>query len=341
MSKPPPKDAWDKASALGTLFSTVMLGVLAVVFNKQSDDVKSALGAAQTSVSKATLVGSLITYLRTNDEGQDIALIALNRSIGDLDDKDESGRLMVVQIAHTVFNKRFGAVKANAHPAAMKSAQSAATSPATSPAPVAVTPVFDPATNVALRIMKDRCVTDSAAASGSKLSTWCNGDFAGDQQKVAQAGTGATGAARVAVVSSAQAKQNQTVAVTVKPSATNAVAAYLASAFSGVVYIQYDGTKLSQARADAERLREALIRATDANITVPPIENVRGSYENSVRYFHTEDAGLAERVAARANQTVKPQTAFSAVPFGPRSDVPRGQVEIWLNEGASPVQKHP
>jgi hypothetical protein len=82
------KDLWDKADILGKLLSSLILGVIALVIKLGTDNI----AAAQRS---GELVRELLADLTTRDQSarQDLALIALDRSVG-----DQNPRLLV-QIA--------------------------------------------------------------------------------------------------------------------------------------------------------------------------------------------------------------------------------------------------
>jgi hypothetical protein len=72
------KDAWDKADILGKLLSGVVLAVIAFVIKSGTDDIAA-------SQQRGELVRSLIADLTTKEQRtrQDLALIALNHSVGD------------------------------------------------------------------------------------------------------------------------------------------------------------------------------------------------------------------------------------------------------------------
>jgi len=73
-----PKDLWDKADIVGKLLSGVVLAIIAFVIKSGTDDI----AAAQH---RGDLVRSLIADLTTKEQRtrQDLALIALNHSVGD------------------------------------------------------------------------------------------------------------------------------------------------------------------------------------------------------------------------------------------------------------------
>jgi hypothetical protein len=73
-----PKDRWDKADIIGKFFSGVVLAVIALMIKTGTDDISAAQG-------RGDLVRQLIADLTTKDQRtrQDLALIALNRSVGE------------------------------------------------------------------------------------------------------------------------------------------------------------------------------------------------------------------------------------------------------------------
>ena len=83
-----PKDLWDKADIVGKLFSGVILALIAFVIKSGADDIAA-------SQRQGELVRSLIADLTTKDQHtrQDLALIALNHSVG------EQNPSLVIEIA--------------------------------------------------------------------------------------------------------------------------------------------------------------------------------------------------------------------------------------------------
>jgi hypothetical protein len=294
-SQKPRRDIFDILSVGGTLFSTVILGLLTILFTARSNDVKDSLQNRQASISKAELVHTLITDLKTNDTGQDIALIGLNRSIGDLQDESGNERLMVLQIADTVFSKRLGDTKFKKD---------------------------DRATLVALQVMRERCDKNDKTLHG-----WCTDIFESDKEQydnLPRAG---------AAVSNEHARPTETTKPVASPAPGHSTppkhnGLNLTSAFSAVVYIQYAA---DSERQQVEDLRTDLNHQPGATITVPPIDHKVADYSDSVRYFHAEDRDVADRIADIANKSFKGAKNFKPPTlFGPRDDVPLGQVEIWI-----------
>ncbi|HEX9653775.1 MAG TPA: hypothetical protein VGA99_08690 [bacterium] len=74
----PPKDLWDKLDVLGKMVSGIVLVVIAVVLERGSSRIAQSMQSGQ-------LVQSLISDLAVPDTTikQDIALIALNHSVGE------------------------------------------------------------------------------------------------------------------------------------------------------------------------------------------------------------------------------------------------------------------
>ncbi len=82
----PRKDFWDKMDVLGRVFAGVVLVGIGVVLKTGADSVKQSLETGN-------LVQTLIEDLTTEGARRDVALIALNRSVG------EEKRGMVAKIA--------------------------------------------------------------------------------------------------------------------------------------------------------------------------------------------------------------------------------------------------
>lgn len=290
------RDVFDILSVVGTLFSTFILATLTFVVNHQSDEVKNSLATFQNSVAKANLVHTLIDDFKTNDTRQDLALIGLNRSIGDVPDPEGRNRLMVAQIAKTIFRDRIASK----------------------------TTAYDNTTLVAFAVLAERCSPSSQMALPS-----CAKDYAEALQKLHERAS----AVQAVIISDKNAKPGQSPrpAPSHAASAANTAATqYLAAAFSGVVYIQY-------ARKPDEPVIEALRKFLDDSshgaLTVPGTEHVIGNYADSVRYFHETDRQAAETLATNVNTFFRSkgqERSFAAVAFGPRNDVPLGQVELWV-----------
>lgn len=89
------KDIWEKLEVIGRLTSAILLAAITILLKYGIDDIT-------VSLDKGHLVQNLIADLTTQDENvrQDIALIALNRSLGKQDER------MVLEIAEQVFRSR-------------------------------------------------------------------------------------------------------------------------------------------------------------------------------------------------------------------------------------------
>jgi len=87
------KDFWDKLDVFGKIFSGVVLAAIVVVIKMGADDIA-------TSMHTGELAKNLINDLTKKDEKirQDIALITLNRAIGDKNPH------LIVDIAENIFN---------------------------------------------------------------------------------------------------------------------------------------------------------------------------------------------------------------------------------------------
>jgi hypothetical protein len=89
------KDLWDKLNVLGKLTSAILLAAITILLKYGIDDIT-------VSLEKGQLVQKLLDDLTTQNQNvrQDIALIALNHSIGKHDP------LLVLEIAEQVFKSR-------------------------------------------------------------------------------------------------------------------------------------------------------------------------------------------------------------------------------------------
>jgi hypothetical protein len=257
--------------------------------------VKDSIDNIQASISKADLVHNLIGDLRVNDTGQDLALIGLDRSIGDItDDPLGSNRLMVVQIAHTIYLNRVNKAENSVLP--------------------------DPATLVALQVMNERC---DEPTNPAELSSWCSSEFSEVLQnlKTLAAAKGPGGAP-------SKLSNGTLLRDTVRP----ATKAYVAAAFTAVVYIQYSS---AGSKDDAEELRHAFNDDQGAAIIAPEADFVQLILsEDTVRYFHPEDQDIAEKIADIGNQFFRDHHSSRFLRVSnqpPRSDVPQGQIEVWLH----------
>jgi hypothetical protein len=90
----PPKDFWEKLDVVSKLVSSVLLAVIAIV-------VQQGASRIATSLQTGDLVRNLIQDLTTRSERarQDIALIALNHSVGDQNPE------LVVEIAERIYRE--------------------------------------------------------------------------------------------------------------------------------------------------------------------------------------------------------------------------------------------
>lgn len=87
-----PKDNWDRVHIIGKLFSGVLLAVIALLIKTGADNIS-------TSLKKGELVQSLISDLAAESNKnirQDVALIALNHSLGDQE------QALIVEIAEQI-----------------------------------------------------------------------------------------------------------------------------------------------------------------------------------------------------------------------------------------------
>lgn len=99
-----PKDLWDKLDALGKFLSAVVLALIALFIKMGSDDIANSMRTGE-------LARNLLNDLTKREEKirQDIALITLNRAIGD----QNPG--LIIDIAENIFyaNKEFGDLQGN------------------------------------------------------------------------------------------------------------------------------------------------------------------------------------------------------------------------------------
>lgn len=87
-----------------------------------------------------------------------------------------------------------------------------------------------------------------------------------------------------------------------------------------VCYIQYSN---SAKKKDVEELQNKL-KAKDW--VAPGIENVKGTYKNTIRYFHAED----ESVANAAKEVLGSGFKLLRV-YNFEEKVPNNQIEVWIN----------
>ncbi len=87
-----------------------------------------------------------------------------------------------------------------------------------------------------------------------------------------------------------------------------------------VAYIQYS----NQNKKNDVLAIQTKFRSNDW--IAPGIENVKGNYKNTIRYFHDEDKGLADK----SNELLG-NKYYSLRVYGFEQKVPKGQIEIWIN----------
>lgn len=86
------------------------------------------------------------------------------------------------------------------------------------------------------------------------------------------------------------------------------------------IYIQYSNdSKKSKINAIKDLLNSK-------SWITPGIENVKGEYKNTIRYFHDEDRTLANE----SNELLGNKYKLLRV-YNFESKVPKGQIEIWIN----------
>lgn len=112
-------------------------------------------------------------------------------------------------------------------------------------------------------------------------------------------------------------------------SAARAVNDLLAPLSSGVVFIQFQG---ALERKVMEKLRG---RFSQSGFAAPGVERIATPFVNSVRYFHAEDAALADSAAIITRAFIKdeglnlPEVRVQNMSER-RLRVPRGQIEVWI-----------
>ena len=89
------------------------------------------------------------------------------------------------------------------------------------------------------------------------------------------------------------------------------------------VYIQYTNPQ----KKDSIDLILNAFQAQKWN--APAIENRKGNYKNSIRYFHPEDISLVEE-ASKMLEPFKYKN-FKKIFMKGKNSVPKGQIEIWIN----------
>ncbi|HYV95789.1 MAG TPA: hypothetical protein VE978_28720 [Chitinophagales bacterium] len=92
-----------------------------------------------------------------------------------------------------------------------------------------------------------------------------------------------------------------------------------------LVYIQYADSSNKPA------IQKLQAMCNKKGWSAPEIENVRGSYHNTIRYFNQEDSTYAKKIKHIADSVL--QTSFSVVPdISTKYIVPTGQAEIWIGK---------
>ncbi len=87
-----------------------------------------------------------------------------------------------------------------------------------------------------------------------------------------------------------------------------------------VAYIQYSN------RDKKNNIVEIQAKFKSNDWVAPGIENVKGVYKNTIRYFHEEDKTYANQ----ANNLLENKFILLRV-YNFESKVPKGQIEIWIN----------
>ncbi|TXH58643.1 MAG: hypothetical protein E6Q89_03060 [Bacteroidia bacterium] len=90
----------------------------------------------------------------------------------------------------------------------------------------------------------------------------------------------------------------------------------------GVIYIQYNLSNIDIVKI--ERIKNTLRKA---NFDVKPAEKISFSFNNSIRYYHTDDLAKATDI-----QNFLKDRNFKVEYFGNAySGIPKGQIEVWIN----------
>jgi hypothetical protein len=89
------------------------------------------------------------------------------------------------------------------------------------------------------------------------------------------------------------------------------------------IYIQYNSHR-NKPSVDSIR-----IAFQAQNWNAPGLEYRKGSYKNSIRYFHPEDISLVDE----ASKILEPYKYhdFKKILLSGYDKVPKGQIEIWIN----------
>lgn len=105
----------------------------------------------------------------------------------------------------------------------------------------------------------------------------------------------------------------------------NATEANVISSFKKkLCYIQYNN---AAAAGKVKRFQDTL---KSKQWVAPGIQFIEGNYNNTVKYFNTDDLPLAQRCADLAKASFN--TDFKILPaFSPKYKVPKGQIEVWVN----------
>lgn len=109
-----PKDSLDKISIIVSFVSTFVLMIIAILngvigyqtsqLQQKTENIESQLEGFKTNIQTAELIQKLIGDLQSPQLKKDIALIALNRTIAD---NDEKSKQMIAEIATQIYRSRF------------------------------------------------------------------------------------------------------------------------------------------------------------------------------------------------------------------------------------------
>jgi hypothetical protein len=274
------KDAWEKADIVGKLLSSVVLAIIAFVIKAGADNISAAQH-------QGDLVRSLITDLTTNDQHtrQDLALIALNHSVGD------QNPALMIEIAERLV------VDTTGYSAGTRASDQALSS-------------------IAFHILQQR---DAARAESVKAQL----------QRSFEVQVSSDSLVRATLRSSPDTGLRPGSSF-VRDSTVEVASSRLVPLASTVVFIQFRG---SVERSLVEQLRD---RFSQAGFAAPGVEHISSAFSSSIRYFHAEDAVLADSVA-RITQAFlqKSLPSVTSVPIQNLSRrsfrVPSGQIEIWIS----------
>lgn len=291
------KDWWDKTDVIGKIVSGVLLAVVALLLQQYTGQIQKNADEKAEKIKKGELLQSLVSDLSQPADRvrRDVALIALNRSVGDEDSA------LVLEIVEHIF--RNTPTESNGE-----------------------------ALKVAYRIIEQRnpiLAQQLAAELNIKANDPATRNSLISSPDVSSPNESAT----VAIseknkgISPVSESQIRAMLAPTEDAPASANARQISAVFPKIAYIQFQG---NIARERAEELRNLLIKQ---GISAPGVERIEGKYQNSIRYFNKEDSILASETAKAVNKFFEQKgckTEFEPKEFS-KFKTPKGQIEVWIN----------